>query len=448
MWRPGRGAPPRQRAILCATSPIPPETLALAIGLLTLLAVAFGRVPGVDLSRAVLALAGAVALVVAGATDLSSALRHVDGEVLVLLFGLMVVNAALTEAGAFRLLAGLVARGTIGPRRLLAGLVFVSGTLSALFLNDTVALMLTPLVIRSARRLDLPPLPYLLGLALAVNAGSVATVTGNPQNVLVAVAADIGYGAFALRLVPVALLSLAVVFGVVALAFRTQLSGARREPARRPEVELPLVRPGPLFLAGSAAVGMLLAFVLGAPVALAAVAAGTVVLLGRGRASGNLLRRVDYALLVLFAALFVVVGVMADTGVPQRWLLSWLPTSGSDLEVVGFTGLVTAALSTVVSNVPAVLMLLPATGLEAGGTALLTAASGVGKQTLALTLAMASTLAGNLTLVASIANLIVAEGARRLKVELSFWDYLRVGVPVTLVTLMVGTLWLAFVAPG
>jgi len=410
--------------------------------------VAFGRVPGVNLSRAVLALAGAAALLVVGATDLPAALRHVDGEVLVLLFGLMIVNAALSEAGAFRLLAGLVARGTLGPRRLLAGLVFASGTLSALFLNDTVALMLTPLVIRSARRLKLPPLPYLLGLALAVNAGSVATVTGNPQNVLVAVAADIGYGAFALRLVPVALASLAVVFAVIALLFRAELSSAGAQPRRQPEVELPEVRVGPLLLAGSAALGMLVAFVLGAPVALAAVTAGTLVLLGRGRASGTLLRRVDYALLVLFAALFVVVGVMADTGAPQRWLLAWLPTAGSDLEVVGLTGLVAAALSTVVSNVPAVLMLLPATGLETGGPSLLTAATGVGAQTLALTLAMASTLAGNLTLVASIANLIVAEGARRLKVELGFWAYLRAGVPVTLVTLVLGTLWLAFVAPG
>lgn len=409
---------------------------------------AFGRVPGVNLSRAVLALAGAAALLVVGATDLPAALRHVDGEVLVLLFGLMIVNAALSEAGAFRLLAGLVARGTLGPRRLLAGLVFASGTLSALFLNDTVALMLTPLVIRSARRLKLPPLPYLLGLALAVNAGSVATVTGNPQNVLVAVAADIGYGAFALRMVPVALASLAVVFAVIALLFRAELSSAGAQPRRQPEVELPEVRVGPLLLAGSAALGMLVAFVLGAPVALAAVTAGTLVLLGRGRASGTLLRRVDYALLVLFAALFVVVGVMADTGAPQRWLLAWLPTAGSDLEVVGLTGLVAAALSTVVSNVPAVLMLLPATGLETGGPSLLTAATGVGAQTLALTLAMASTLAGNLTLVASIANLIVAEGARRLKVELGFWAYLRAGVPVTLVTLVLGTLWLAFVAPG
>ncbi|HEX7002410.1 MAG TPA: SLC13 family permease [Trueperaceae bacterium] len=447
MWRRGRGAPARQRGKLCLTPSISSDTLSLVIGLLTLLAVAFGRVPGVDLSRAVLALAGAVALVVCGATDLPSALRHVDGEVLVLLFGLMVVNAALTEAGAFRLLTGLVARGTIGPRRLLAGLVLTCGTLSALFLNDTVALMLTPLVIRSARRLRLPPLPYLLGLALAVNAGSVATVTGNPQNVLVAVAADIGYGAFALRLAPVALMSLAVVFGVVALTFRSQLSGGRSGPAQQAQVELPQVRAGPLVLAGSAALGMLVAFVLGAPVALAAVTAATLVLLGRGRASGNLLRRVDYALLVLFAALFVVVGVMADTGVPQRWLQAWLPTSGPDLRIVGLTGLVTAALSTVVSNVPAVLMLLPATGLESGGPSVLTAAAGIDKQTLALTLAMASTLAGNLTLVASIANLIVAEGARRLKVELGFWTYLKVGVPVTVVTLVLGTLWLAFVAP-
>lgn len=162
-----------------------------------------------------------------------------------------------------------------------------------------------------------------------------------------------------------------------------------------------------------------------------------------------MLRRVDYGLLVLFAGLFVVVGAMADTGAPQRWLLALLPSGGSQVEVVGVTSLVTAALSTIVSNVPAVLMLLPATGFGPEVPALVagpvTSIVGIPRHTVALTLAMASTLAGNLTLVASIANLIVAEGARRLKVEIGFWAYLRVGVPVTLLTVAIGVLWLAVV---
>lgn len=429
----------------------------LVVGIVTLLAVAFGRVPGVSLSRAVLALTGAVVLVASGAVSFERALTHVNGEVLVLLFGLMAVNAALSEAGAFRLLTALVTRGTLGPHRLLALLVFSAGLLSALFLNDTVALMLTPLVVRAARRLSLPPLPYLLALALAVNAGSVATVTGNPQNVLVAVAADIGYGTFAFYLAPVAVASLVVVFLVVALVYRRELVATHPPSPDAPPLEMPEVRRGPLAFAALSAGAMLVAFVLGVPVAVAAVAAGTLLLLGRGRGAAAMLRRVDYGLLVLFAGLFVVVGAMADTGAPQRWLLELLPSGGGAIEVVGVTSMVTAALSTLVSNVPAVLMLLPATGFApeaaavvegavAGGAGTLVSGSALSAQTLALTLAMASTLAGNLTLVASIANLIVAEGARRLKVEVGFWAYLRVGVPVTVATLVIGALWMTLVA--
>ncbi len=431
---------------------MPPEAastspeLTIAIGLATLLAVAFGRVPGVSLSRAALALVGAVALIATGTVSLDRALEHVNGEVIVLLFGLMALNAGLSEAGAFRYATALVTRGPLGPRRLLGVLIVVSGVLSALFLNDTAVIMLTPLVVRAARRLGLPPVPYLLGLALAANAGSVATVTGNPQNVLVAVAADIGYAAFAARLAPVALASLLVVFVVLLVLYRRELAptgaGARvTEP-------LPAVRPGALWPSLAASAVMLAAFASGANVASAALAAGAFVLIAGGRRSRALLRQVDYGLLVLFAALFVVVGAMADTGLPQRWLLALLPVGGSPLEVVAMTAAVTAALSTVVSNVPAVLLILPATGFGGGvGPAVLPAAGEAsawfGSDGLALTIAMASTLAGNLTLVASVANLIVAEGGRRLGAELGFWTYLRAGLPVTLVTLAIGVLWLA-----
>ena len=236
--------------------------------------------------------------------------------------------------------------------------------------------------------------------------------------------------------------SLAVVYLVLVLLYRRELAsaGGRAEWTGAREA-LPEVRRGAMWLSGGAALGMLAAFALGVNVALAALAAAAVVLMGAGKRSGAMLRRVDYGLVVLFAALFVVVGAMADTGLPQRWLLAWLPRAGSALEVVGLTAAVTTLLSTVVSNVPAVLMLLPATGFA--DTVPAAANAWLGSPSLALTLAMASTLAGNLTLVASVANLIVAEGARRLGIELGFWTYLRAGLPVTLATLALGALWLA-----
>lgn len=484
----------------------PAHSLTLAIGGLTLAVIAFGRVPGARLSRAAVAFVGAAALLAVQAVDLGAAGRMVNGEVLLLLLSLMVVNASLASAGAFRLLATLVTRGTLGPRRLLALLVLSAGVLSALFLNDTVVLMLTPLVVRAARRLRLPPLPYLLGLALAANAGSVATVTGNPQNVLVAVGAGIGYGEFAARLGPVALLALAVTLGVLLVAFRRELRGGRlvvAEAATAGAVAsadvagaaagagtgtaagagagadvgaaagpapLPQVQRGRLLVSGAAALLMLAGFVAGVPVAVAAAVAAALLLASHGRGASLILKRVDYELLVLFAGLFVVVGAIAATGLPERWLLGLLGAGGgaagglvggsvggqlggalgstlggaaAGQVATGPAGLgaltaVTAALSTLVSNVPAVLVLLPALALP-------TLAPPAGT-TLGLTVAMAATLAGNLTLMASVANLIVAESARRLGEEVGFWAYLRVGVPVTLLSLLLGWLYLAFVA--
>lgn len=437
------------------------QSLTLAIGGLTLAVIAFGRVPGARLSRAAVAFVGATALLAVQAVDLEAAVRLVNGEVLLLLFSLMVVNASLASAGAFRLLATLVTRGTLGPKRLLTLLVLSAGVLSALFLNDTVVLMLTPLVVRAARRLGLPPLPYLLGLALAANAGSVATVTGNPQNVLVAVGAGIGYGEFAARLGPVALLALAVTLGVLLVVFRRELRGGRLVVAgvatagavagtdvgaTAGPAPLPRVQRGRLLVSGAAALLMLAGFVAGVPVALAAAVAAALLLASHGRGASLILKRVDYELLVLFAGLFVVVGAIAATGLPERWLLGLLGAGGGAAAgqvATGPAGLgvltaVTAALSTLVSNVPAVLVLLPALALP-------TLAPPAGT-TLGLTVAMASTLAGNLTLMASVANLIVAESARRLGEEVGFWAYLRVGVPVTLLSLLLGWLYLAFVA--
>src|SRR5690606_22683084 len=228
-----------------------------------------------------------------------------DAEVLVLLFGLLAVNAALASAGVFRYLTALVARHTLGPRRLLAIVVVVSGLLSALFLNDTVVLMLTPLVVRLALRLGLKPVPYLLGLALAANAGSVATITGNPQNVLVAVAAEVGYGEFLLILGPVAILAMAVTLGVLLVMFRRDLA----IPAPAAATPLPPAWPrlprGPLVMGVLAAVALLVAFAVGVPVAVAAVTAGAVLLVSRGAAARGLLRQIDFGLLVLFAGLFV-----------------------------------------------------------------------------------------------------------------------------------------------
>jgi Na+/H+ antiporter NhaD/arsenite permease-like protein len=400
--------------------------IAMGVATVTLAGVAFGRLPFVPLDRAGFALVGAAALLVAGVVDLHGAAALVDAEVLVLLFGLMLLNEALAEAGAFRALTRWATRRATSPFALLVALTLAAGVLSALFLNDTIALMLTPLVVATARAVGARPLPYLLALATAANVGSVATVTGNPQNLIVAVQGGIGFVPFAAALAPVALVGLAVVVAVIAVVHRRDLFGVRLAPSATPAA--PPAPRRPLAIAVGWAVVLLAAFLAGAPVATAALAVGAGVLLTAGPASGRVLARVDVSLLTLFAGLFVVVGALGTTGVTEAVAAalgaSW--TTG-----VARLTVLAAVASNLFSNVPAVLLLAPLVDATGGG------------RTAYLTLAMASTLAGNLTLVGSIANLIVAEGARRAGERVGFGAYLRVGVPITLATLALGAAWLA-----
>lgn len=401
-----------------------PQWLAAAVALLTLLGVSFGRLPGLPLNRAGIALLGSSALVLAGVVDVPAAWRLIDGDVIVLLLGLMVVNAALTRAGFFRLLTRWVVGRSKSTFGLLVNLVFAAGLLSALFLNDTIALMLTPLVLAVTRSLGRPPLPYLLALAMSANIGSVAAVTGNPQNLIIAVRGGIGFVPFSLALAPVALLGLAALVALLVIGF----------PREFWRVRLGEMAPYPLavdrgLLARSLLVtlALLLAFVLGAPVPAAALAAAVAMLLVARVPSDELLAELDWNLLVLFAGLFVVVGSLGTSGLSARLfeLLSPLLADGT-----AALSALTAALSNLFSNVPAVLLLAPVV-TELGGRT---------RDWLAL--AMASTLAGNLTLLGSVANLIVVEIARRRGEQVGFAAYLRLGVPVTLVTLLIGVLWL------
>jgi Na+/H+ antiporter NhaD/arsenite permease-like protein len=416
----------RSRIVTADVEPLSPAAwTSILIATATLAGVAIGRLPGVPLDRAGFALVGAAILLATGIVDLHAAVALVDAEVIILLTGLMLLNEALAEAGFFRTVTEWATRRARRPLGLLVSLVVASGVLSALFLNDTIVLMLTPLVISLARRLRVAPLPYLLALATAANVGSVATITGNPQNLLVSVTGGIGYGDFARALAPVGALGLLVVIGVIALVHRRDVFAT---PFERPERVLLSLPRAPLVRVSLIALGMLVAFLSGVPVATAALVAGALALLATGAASPAVLRRVDWSLLVLFAGLFVVVGALRETGVTEAAFgaTGWVLTAGP-----GPLAAATALLSNVFSNVPAIMLLVPLVAEFEGATAAL------------LSVAMASTLAGNLTLVGSIANLIVAEGARREGVHFGFWAYAAVGVPITLITLVIGVGWLA-----
>jgi Na+/H+ antiporter NhaD/arsenite permease-like protein len=404
--------------------------IALAIFLLTYAVLGFGSLPPLLIDRTGAALIGATAMVAFGVLAPDEAVRAIDFQTLALLFGMMIVVAHLRLAGFFGWLADRVLARATGPAAAVALLVLVSGAASALFVNDTACILLTPVALAIAEGFGLSAVPFLLAVAMGSNAGSVATVVGNPQNMLVASFSGIRYTKFVTVMLPVALMALAAVTLALLLAFRRQLvsprlgnaAGAMLAPLDIPQLRKTLIISGLL----------LVALLVGVNPALAALSAASCLLISRRIAPSQVYDRVDWGLLAMFAGLFIVVAGIEKVGLTSAWLAR-LPDAAHD-SPWAFVG-VTAVLSNLVSNVPAVLVLKSwVIGLpnehEAGW----------------LLLAMASTLAGNLTIVGSVANLIVLEQARG-RARIGFWTYARIGVPVTLLLLPLATAWVIWMRP-
>ncbi len=396
---------------------------------LTYLALAVGKVPGLRIDRAGIALVGAAVMLAFGVLSMGDAARAVDYETIVLLFGMMVVVAYLRMAGFFALATEQVAARCSGPLSLLAVTIAISGAFSAFLVNDVVCVALTPLVVHLCQRLKRPPIPYLVGLATASNIGSVATITGNPQNIIIGSLSHISYLRFAARLAPIALIGLALNFAVVALVYRKTLAQSKQDHSAADELPVPRVHRGLLIKSMAVTLVTVGLFFAGQPIALVALVAAGVLMLDRVR-PGKVYHAIDWPLLVMFAGLFVVVHAF-EVKVVQTWGLErWHALLESPVVLVSGLSLV---LSNLVSNVPAVLLFKPLMEV-------------MPRQELAwLALAMSSTLAGNLTVLGSVANLIVVENARRAGTELSFLEYLKVGVPLTVLTTLVGVAWLALV---
>lgn len=392
----------------------------------TLIGVAIGRYPLLNMNRATIALVGATLLVALGALSLEEAYLAVDWNTILLLFGMMVLNVNLRMAGFFHLVTAKVVAFARTPRQLLALIVAVSGVFSAVFLNDTIVLVFTPLVLDIAAALRRNPLPYLVALVTAANIGSVATITGNPQNMLVGISSGIGFVRFTRELGPIALLGLGIIWIVIVLVyraeFRAEAFGAKYRFA--PKVLKPRLRKA-LF----ATALMLVALVAGTPVPLAAALAAAVLLVTRRTNPAQVFQEIDWALLVFFASLFVVTGAIATSGWGDALFALLRPYADGG---AGSLTAVSVVLSNLVSNVPAVMLFRPIVPTLAN------------PHDAWLTLAMATTLAGNLTLLGSVANLIVAEIARTRGVHLSFVEYLKAGTAIAVLTLLVGVAWMSW----
>lgn len=432
------------------------EIIAIVIFCLTYLLISGRRLKVLPLNRPAAALLGAVLMVACGVMTPERVYRSVAYDTLVLLLGMMLISAYLFLAGFFDWAADWILLVAKTPQSLLLYLIGTSGVLSALLVNDTVCLMLTPLVVAVMVRGKLPLPPYLLALAMSANIGSVATLVGNPQNMIIGHLSGIPFVRFSVSLLPVAVAGLAIQYAVLSFGFRKVLRNAvihrpacvaeaavaskqpesshmSREPAmgdtparRRPEVQPRPLDRRLLIMTMAVLALVFVGFMAGLNLPWTALAGGALLMVLARRDTHEVLKLVNWHLLVFFAALFIVVEGLNGTGLPdqiygkvrgvfgtsagsQAWNFTWFSALGSN----------------VFSNVPFVLV----AGKWIGNFAQ--------PELMWKVMALATTLAGNLTILGSVANIIVVESARG-HAEVGFWDYARFGIPVTILTTIAG----------
>jgi Na+/H+ antiporter NhaD/arsenite permease-like protein len=400
-------------------------TAGLIIFAATYVLIAVQRLPFVRLNRPAASLLGAVAMVGFGVLSLQQAYAAIDFDVLVFLLGLMLIVGYLEVGGFFEWAAEWVLRRARTPHRLLLGVVVGGGMLSAFFVNDTICLMVTPVLLAALGPMRVRPTPYLIGLAMGANVGSVLSITGNPQNMLVGIWSGASFGGFLVRMLPVALGGLALTYAYLRWAFRAELS----EPFRERLATVPVALDRPLVVKGLAMFGVaVVAWLAGGSLPLVAITVGALMVAVAQRDPAYAIDRVEWALLLFFASLFVVMRGLEQTGV-VAWIDAHavaLAQGGSAWSAAAAVSGVMVLLSNLISNVPAVLLWR-------------NTVPGLPDPDLTWRIvAMSSTFAGNLLLIGSMANLIVAERAEARGVRIGFVEYARVGVPVTLLTLAWG----------
>jgi len=386
-----------------------------------------GRLPWLSLDRTGVALLGAIALLATGDLTLAQAGEAVHVPTLALLFAFMVLSAQLRQAGFFDWVTRRVGGAALSPPLLLLPVIMAAGLLAAVFSNDIVCLAMAPVLIDACLRRRLDPVPYLLALACAANVGSALTLIGNPQNMLIAQVLTLDFAGYLLQAAPVVLAGLLITWGVLAWLYagRWELppgSGVAPPPAG---VRLDRWQTGKGLAVASA---LMLAFLFSSwPLEIVALTGAGVLLLSRRLHSRQTLGLVDWQVLVLFIGLFIVNHAMQLTPMPDQ-AIALLADGGVDIAAPGWLFAVTVLLSNLVSNVPAVMLLLPYAEHPLAG----------------VVLALSSTLAGNLLIVGSIANIIVVDLAARQGVVISWRTHARAGVAITLLSLLVAAGWMAW----
>lgn len=399
----------------------------VAVFFIVYLGMILGGLPFLQLDRTGVALLGAIALVSIGALSLGEAWSALHVPTLILLFAFMVISAQLRLGGFYTWVTHRLGALPMTPPGLLAALIFAIAVLSAVFSNDIICLAVAPVLVDVCLVRRLNPVPFLLALACAANVGSAATLIGNPQNMLIGATLHLPFSGYMREAALPVVLGLAVTWALIAW----QMRGRWGMTPIRGRNEHPTPETAPAFNRWQSTKGLAVAIAVFALFLFTPLPREVVALIGAGLLmtsrklhSRKMLGLVDWQLLVLFIGLFIVNHGLGKTGLPGEAIRE-LATAGVDLTHPGPLFAAAFVLSNVVSNVPAVMLLLPAATHEIAGPVL----------------ALSSTLAGNLFVVGSIANIIVIDAAHRHDVVIGWKDHARVGVPVTLATTAIAAVW-------
>ncbi len=395
----------------------------VALFVITYVGMALGRFPGLRIDRTGIALVAAILLLAVGALESGQVAEAIDFPTLFILFGLMVLSAQYAASGFYDWCALRVAQAARSPARLLAVTVAVGGGLSAVLANDVVVFAMTPMLCVGLVARGLDPRPYLIALAGAANAGSAATVIGNPQNILIGQMGHLDFWRFLSVCGVPALVGLVIVYGVVWFAWKGRFGEPKGEGGAKP-VELDRAQLGKAVVATLVLLGL---FTTDLPHEIGVLLVAGAMLVSRRLATRGMLGMVDWHLLVLFASLFAINHALKLTGLPAEFVdgleaAGWLPD-----RLAVMTPLALAA-SNSIGNVPAVILLLSAWPSPPEGAL--------------YGLAVLSTLAGNLLLPGSLANIIVVERAAASGVRLGFLEHARCGIPMTVLSMGFAVLWL------
>ncbi|WP_432797632.1 SLC13 family permease [Poriferisphaera sp. WC338] len=410
-------------------------TAVIIIFVLVYIGLILGRIPGLRIGRTGIALLGAVAMLITGILSINQAWQSIDASTMILLFALMVISASFEQSGCYTLITSHITRTPVSPRTLLLIVILVTAALSAVLANDIVCLATTPILLRGITQRKLNPMPFLIALACAANIGSAATLIGNPQNILIGEALGVSFPHyFLIAILPVTVSLILTWLIIVALtpanswSLQTQLNLDAIQTSASTQAE-EHIYPLNLFravLTSTILIVLVLLFLFSPwhKPALALVGAA-LLLFSRKRATEESLNHIDWQLLLLFIALFIINAALAATGsLPP--LVADLSNLGLDPQSPPVLYVLTAVLSNLVSNVPAVILILNIINDPAYGPLL----------------ALSSTLAGNFIIVGSIANIIVVTQADRLGFTINWKQHARIGIPVTLATLTVTAGWL------